>query len=250
MTAANIKLTKEETGGLRELLRTFTAEEIIRWASETIGDELSFSSSLGVEDQVIFDMIHRCGADIETFTLDTGRLFNETYELIEKTGKKYGKRIRIFFPDSQKVEEMVRRYGINLFFDGIDQRKLCCSIRKLEPLKRALDGKKAWICGLHRDQSSDRAEVEPITWDSRHGIFKLNPLWNWSTKKIWNYVHEFDVPYNELHERGFPSIGCASCTRAVKPGEDIRAGRWWWEETEHKECGLHWVDGKLVRQSQ
>jgi phosphoadenosine phosphosulfate reductase len=197
------------------------------------------ASSLGPEDQVLTDMIARAGLDIDIFTLDTGRLFNESYQLIQRTEARYGIKIKVYFPSSAEVESMVNTHGVNLFLDSIELRKMCCRVRKIIPLQRALEGLGAWITGLRREQSITRTEVEPVEWDESHGLVKLNPLAAWKESQVWNYVREQKVPYNVLHDRGFPSIGCSCCTRPVAVGEDSRSGRWWWELPEHRECGLH-----------
>jgi phosphoadenosine phosphosulfate reductase len=201
---------------------------------------------MGAEDQVILDMISRLELDIPVFTLDTGRIFNETYELIAASEKKYGKKIKVFSPKSENVEKMVSEHGVNLFFQSVELRKECCRVRKLEPLARALKPYSAWICGLRREQAVTRSDTGVIELDAK-GRIKINPLVNWSEQDVWDYIHKYDVPYNKLHDQGFLSIGCASCTRAVAPGEHTRAGRWWWETPEQKECGLHFKNGKLVR---
>jgi len=225
---------------------SMSPEEVLMWTCEMLPGKAVFASSLGAEDQVIFDMISRLGLDIPVFTLDTGRLFKETYELIEATQEKYGRQIKIYFPQAEAVQAMVEEEGVNLFRKGVDQRKRCCQVRKLEPLSRALAGYQAWICGLRRDQAESRSTAEVVGLDA-NGRTKINPLASWTDDVVWNYIKVHDVPYNALHDRGFLSIGCACCTRAVEPGESARSGRWWWEEDEHKECGLHFVDGKLVR---
>jgi phosphoadenosine phosphosulfate reductase len=172
-------------------------------------------------------------------TLDTGRLFQETYDLLDITRKKYGLPIEVSFPDAVDVEEMVNKHGINLFYDSIEKRKLCCFIRKTEPLTSALTGMDAWICGLRRDQSVTRQKISIVEWDDIQKKIKVNPLADWGLEQVWDYIHENKIPYNTLHDKGFPSIGCLPCTRAVLQGEDIRAGRWWWESPENRECGLH-----------
>ena len=232
------------TEQLREELEGKDAERIIRRAWETFGDALVFATSLAAEDQVITDIIARNRWPIAFVTLDTGRLFPETYALLAETEKRYGIKIRAFFPDSAKVEELVAGKGVNLFYDSIGDRKLCCRVRKLEPLKRALTPYRAWLCGLRREQSVTRAAIHIVEDDAANGLTKVNPLAAWSEQELWGYIAARHVPYNPLHDQGFPSIGCACCTRAVKRTEDVRAGRWWWEQPEHKECGLH-VKGAL-----
>ena len=214
-------------------------ETVIRRAWETFGDALVFATSLAAEDQVITDIIARNAWPIPFVTLDTGRLFPETYALLAETEKRYGIRIRAFFPDSAQVEEMVAGKGVNLFYDSLENRKLCCRVRKLEPLKRVLAPYRAWICGLRREQSVTRAAVRVVEDDAANGLTKVSPLAAWSEQEVWGYIAARQVPYNPLHDQGFPSIGCACCTRAVKRTEDVRAGRWWWEQPEHKACGLH-----------
>lgn len=225
------------------------AAAILQRTAELLPGKVVFASSLGLEDQVIFDLIARLELDIPVFTLDTGRLFRETYDLIATTEKKYGRRIKVFFPRTEDVEAMTEKYGVNLFFDSVELRRECCRVRKLEPLSRALAPYRAWICGLRREQAVTRSAATAAEIDG-HGRLKINPLIAWSEADLQAYVRRYEVPFNPLHEQGFPSIGCACCTRAVAPGEHPRTGRWWWEAPEQKECGLHWVDGKLVRSKQ
>lgn len=201
--------------------------------------KISLASSMGAEDQVLTDMIVGIDPQTRIFTLDTGRLYQETYDLIQHTNEEYGISIEVLFPDYEKVQQMVGEKGINLFYKSIENRRLCCHIRKNESLKRALKGVGVWICGLRKDQTVTRFFNRMVEWDEQHGLIKLNPLINWTEKQVWEYIRENQVPYNILHDKGFPSIGCKPCTRAVQPGEDSRAGRWWWENSEHKECGLH-----------
>jgi len=240
MSESVVNELQEDLGGKAEL-------DVLGAVAEKYKGKVAFATSLGAEDQVITDLIARNGIDIPVFTLDTGRLFNESYDLIAETEKRYGIKIDIYFPESPDVESMVKENGVNLFYDSIENRKQCCRVRKLIPLARALAPNDAWICGLRKEQSVTREDMGVAEWDSNHNMVKINPLINWSEKEVWDYIKENDVPYNKLHDQGFLSIGCACCTRAVKEGEDVRAGRWWWEAPEHKECGLHFVDGKLVR---
>jgi phosphoadenosine phosphosulfate reductase len=214
-------------------------EEILKYFLLEYKGKIAFSSSLGAEDQVLTDMIVRINTNIKIFTLDTGRLFQETYDLIETTNKKYNINIELYFPDKDAVEKMVNEKGINLFYNSVENRKLCCNIRKKQPLKRALMGMDEWICGLRREQSISRYATPLVEWDEENEMLKINPLVEWSEQDVWKYIKKNNVPYNVLHDKGFTSIGCQPCTRAIKPGEDIRAGRWWWEEQENKECGLH-----------
>lgn len=216
-----------------------TPEELLRFFLNHFGNNIALSSSLSIEDQVLTDMIVKINKNSRIFTLDTGRLFPETYQLIDKTNQVYGIKIEVYFPDHQQVEKMVNEKGINLFYDNMDNRKECCRIRKIEPLRRAFSTLEAWICGLRREQSVTRQDMEMVEWDENNGLIKINPLINWSEKQVWDYIRTHHVPYNKLHNQGYPSIGCEPCTRAVNPGEDLRSGRWWWEDPEHKECGLH-----------
>lgn len=231
------------TEQLRTELEGKDAETVIRRAWEVFGSSLVFATSLAAEDQVITEIIARNRLPIPFVTLDTGRLFPETYALIAETERLYGINIRIYFPDQSRVEALVADKGINLFYDSIENRKACCQVRKLEPLKRALEPYRAWICGLRREQSVTRTQTRTVEDDVAHGLVKINPLADWSEPEVWGAIAARHVPYNPLHDQGFPSIGCACCTRAVKRTEEVRAGRWWWEEPEHKECGLHRANG-------
>lgn len=215
------------------------AEEILSSFIRQYKGKVVQATSMGAEDQVLTHMICSIDKSIRFVTLDTGRLFQETYDLISKTNMHFSINIDIYFPEREKVEQMVRERGINLFYESIENRKLCCGIRKNEPLQRALKGMDAWICGLRKDQTVTRFYNKAVEWDDQHGLLKVNPLINWTEKQVWNYIHENNIPYNVLHDRGFPSMGCQPCTRAIMPGEDSRAGRWWWEASEDKECGLH-----------
>ena len=200
---------------------------------------VAFANSLGAEDMVLMDLITKHAPSIEIFSIDTGRLPAETYDLIERAIKHYRRKIIVYFPEQSVVENYVRINGINGFRDSIAQRQDCCHARKVEPLQRALKGKAAWITGLRREQAVTRKNLGVSEFDQANGLQKYNPLIEWSEEDVWNYIDEFDVPYNALHDNGYPSIGCAPCTRATKEGEDVRAGRWWWESAEQKECGLH-----------
>ncbi len=224
---------------LNEQLKDKNPEEVLRYFLEKYPGKVALGSSLGTEDQVLLDMMSKCCSNFSVFTLDTGRLFPETYELINTTSNKYGIPIKIFFPDHQQVEEMVNSKGINLFLESVENRKLCCYIRKVEPLKRALPGNEVWLTGLRKDQSVNRFYTRLVEWDENYRILKVNPLLNWTEKEVWTYIRGNEVPYNPKHDQGFPSIGCQPCTRAINPGDDIRSGRWWWESPEHSECGLH-----------
>jgi phosphoadenosine phosphosulfate reductase len=203
-----------------------------------------FASSLGAEDMVLTDLIYTDGLSIDIFTLDTGRLPEETHTLIDAIGERYGKRPLLYFPQTASIEAYVSTHGVNGFYQSVELRKACCQVRKVEPLRRALAGKKSWITGLRREQSVTRGEMEIEAFDAVNGLMKFNPLAGWSNAQVWEYLHAHHVPYNALHDRHYPSIGCAPCTRAIAAGEDIRAGRWWWEDSQYKECGLHLSDGK------
>jgi phosphoadenosine phosphosulfate reductase len=206
-----------------------------------------FASSLAAEDMVLTDMILRTGLPIGIFTLETGRLHAETLGMLDTIKEKYAYEVTRFTPDPVAVEGYVQNYGLNGFYDSVELRKECCRIRKVDPLNRALEGNTAWVTGQRRSQSATRAELHVQETDIAHGMTKFNPLADWSEEDVWHYIRTHNVPYNPLHDRGYPSIGCEPCTRAIQPGEDVRAGRWWWENPESKECGLHVVDGKLVR---
>lgn len=229
----------DEIKKLNNELYNASAEEILKRVLALFGDKIALSSSLGAEDQVLTDMVLKINSNARIFTLDTGRLFPETYDLIDRTSKKYKTSIEVFFPNNEKVQEMVNNKGINLFYESVENRKLCCHIRKIEPLQRAFASLDAWICGLRSSQSVTRTDIGVVEWDSNNNLVKVNPLAKWSEQQVWDYIKEHKVPYNVLHDKGFPSIGCQPCTRAIMQGEDVRAGRWWWENPESKECGLH-----------
>ena len=234
-----MKYTKQDTATLNSQLEGKSAQEIINFFLEQMADKITFGTSMGAEDQVITHMLSASGMPYKIFTLDTARLFPETYELIDRTNKRYKTQIDLFFPDYHEVEEMVAEHGINLFYDSIDKRHLCCQIRKLNPLKRALEGREAWFTGLRRSQSVTRTDMQIVEWDDNAGKIKVNPLIEWSEEDVWNFIDEQKIPFNPLHKKGYPSIGCQPCTRAVMEGEDVRAGRWWWENPDDRECGLH-----------
>ena len=227
------------TEPLRAELEGKDAETVLRRAWETFGTSLVFATSLAAEDQVITDIIVRNRWPIPFVTLDTGRLFPESYELLAETERRYGIKIQVIFPDREAVEALVAEKGVNLFYESVENRKRCCQVRKVDPLKRALAPYAAWLCGIRREQSVTRAEVKVVENDAASGLVKVNPLAEWSEPQVWGYIAARQVPYNPLHDRGFSSIGCACCTRAIKRTEDVRSGRWWWEQPEHKECGLH-----------
>ncbi len=207
---------------------------------ESVYAPAAFASSFGAEDMLLTDLIAREFPGIEIFTLNTGRLPKETLELMESVPAHYGIPLRIYQPEPAAVAEYVTTHGANAFYESVDLRKSCCGIRKVEPLARALAGKKAWLTGLRREQAASRQNLDNWEYDEAHGLHKFNPLIDWTEQEVWDYLREHKVPYNKLHDRGYPSIGCEPCTRAVKPGEDTRAGRWWWEgKAGAQECGLH-----------
>jgi phosphoadenosine phosphosulfate reductase len=230
---------REKISALNQKLAGTDAIGLLSFCLNEYKGKIALSSSLGLEDQVLTEMVCSIDKNAKIFTLDTGRLFPETYDLIHRTNQKYGIQTQIYFPDAAQVEEMVHSKGINLFYNSVEDRKTCCRIRKIEPLKRAFAGLEVWICGLRRDQSVTRAEMQPIEWDENNGMIKLNPLIDWSEEQVKCYIKAHKIPYNPLHDKGFPSIGCQPCTRDILPGEDLRAGRWWWENPDTKECGLH-----------
>lgn len=235
---------RDEIERLLPRIEAMHAQEIVRWGLERYGRGVALSSSFGAEDVVLIDMMMAVDRNARVVTLDTGRLPQETYSVIDAIRERYGLHTEVFFPKAEDVERMVSEKGLNLFYHSIENRKLCCAVRKLEPLGRALSGLDAWMTGLRRDQNVTRTVVGKLEWDATHQLVKLNPLADWTWDEVWKYIREHNVPYNSLHDRGFPSIGCAPCTRAVQAGEDLRAGRWWWEHPETKECGLHVKDVK------
>jgi len=210
----------------------------IEYLTRQFPGAVAFSTSFGQEDQVVADMIWRHQLPVRVFTLDTGRLFQETYELMDLTRARYKQPFEIYFPDTAAVEKLVAEKGMNSFYDSVENRKECCYIRKVAPLNRALQGVKVWITGLRAEQSENRQALEALEWDAARGLYKYNPLIRWSYEDMLAYLDQHNVPFNKLHKQGFISIGCAPCTRAIEPGEHPRAGRWWWEESK-KECGLH-----------
>ena len=216
-------------------------EDVLRWALERFHARIALASSFGAEDVVLIDMLWRVNPQARVFTLDTLRLHTETYDVIDRVRQRYGGQVELVFPDLSAVAGMVEERGYNCFYASVENRKLCCGIRKVEPLERALAGLDAWISGLRRDQAPTRTETARFEIDDVHaGMVKVNPLVDWTNEDVWAYIRAHDVPYNALHDQGFPSIGCAPCTRAVQPGEDPRAGRWWWElDADAKECGIH-----------
>ena len=210
---------------------------LLQQAVADFGD-IVYANSLGLEAMVLTDIIWTQVPGIEIFTVDTGRLHEETYSLLDRVQRRYNKRIRVYYPQPEQVESFVARHGINGFYSGVEERLSCCHVRKVEPFRRGIAGRKAWITGVRRQQSALRAQGQPIEWDDAHGLYRISPLLEWSQAEVQEYVQVLRLPYNPLHDRSFPSIGCAPCTRAVEPGQDSRAGRWWWENSGARECGL------------
>ena len=217
-----------------------SAQEILQWASAEFADKVVIASSFGMEDMVLIDMNSKLDQPIKLFTLDTGRLHEETYEIMERVRAQYGLKINIFFPNKESVQNLVRQKGFFSFRESLENRKECCNIRKVQPLKQALQGQRAWVTGLRREQAITRTEILKVEKDLEHPpLTKINPISDWTKDQVEMYIKKYQVPINALHKKNFLSIGCAPCTRAVNPGEDIRSGRWWWENPEQKECGLH-----------
>jgi phosphoadenosine phosphosulfate reductase len=236
------QLSAEDLAALNNRFEQSTPEEVLTWVKERFGAKAIQMSSFGLEDVALFDMYWRVAPKARLTTLDTWRLPTETYTVIDQIRLRYKTDIEVYQPDPDAVGRMVAEHGFNLFYRGKDNRVTCCHVRKVEPLERALASVDAWVTGLRRDQGMERGKTAIVEWDHAHSNYKVNPLANWSFDQVWQYVKENSVPYNVLHDQGYPSIGCAPCTRAVEPGEDPRAGRWWWEtDPEAKECGLHLV---------
>ncbi len=240
-----------EANKIKELIHrmeSLSIEQAMALLTDLFPEKVVFSTSLGQEDQVITQIIANNNLPVEIFTLDTGRLFYETYDLLARTIVKYGVDIKPFYPDTQAVQDLVTKNGINGFYHSIENRKSCCYVRKVEPLKRALKGNNVWITGLRAEQSPNRENMQLLEWDEGNQILKYNPLLHWTMEEMLSYIHTQKIPYNPLHDKGFVSIGCAPCTRAIEPGEDPRAGRWWWEAS-HKECGLHEQEKQVANKS-
>ncbi len=236
MTPALLNITPELTASVAtkaKAAQSLLADIAANWSPA------AFANSLGAEDMVLTDLIIKAKLPIEIFSLDTGRLPLETYDLIATVDRHYGLKLKIYFPQAEEVESYVRNHGINAFYESVTLRKACCYARKVEPLKRALAGKRAWITGMRAEQAATRGNLATREYDEGNGLEKFNPLADWSEKEVWTYIKSHGVPYNALHDKFVPSIGCAPCTRPISPGEDIRSGRWWWENPESKECGLH-----------
>ena len=230
----------EQLVQLQQIFESASVEDALLELTRVFPERVKFSTSLGQEDQVLTDIIARHRVPVRIFTIDTGRLFNEAYETLEKTRARYKVDVDVFFPQAAPVEQMVSSQGVNLFYDSVPQRQLCCEVRKVEPLNRALLDASVWITGLRASQTDHRKHIPMVEWLADKKIYKINPLLHWTFNDIIRYIRTFSVPYNPLHDKGFVSIGCAPCTRAIEPGQDPRAGRWWWEAS-HKECGLHLV---------
>jgi phosphoadenosine phosphosulfate reductase len=228
----------EHLEDLENLFSTYSLEVALRAVADLFPNEVKFSSALGQEDQLLTHCIATNKIPIEIFTIDTGRLFYETYNLLDITTEKYKIPIAVFFPNTNEVENMVAQKGINLFYNSVDNRQACCNIRKVEPLNRALANTKVWITGLRAEQNDFRKNLPIVEWLAHKNMYKINPLLHYSYDELVSYLQNNNVPFNKLHQQGFVSIGCAPCTRAIEPGEDARAGRWWWENSQ-KECGLH-----------
>jgi phosphoadenosine phosphosulfate reductase len=237
------KFTAEQIQQLNENLKT--PQEVLKWSLDNLHPKIALASSFGAEDVVVIDMLMKINPKARIFTLDTGRLNQETYDVMDEIRKKYNINIEVMFPDQNETEQMVRVNGMNLFYDSIGNRKLCCGIRKVHPLNRMLATLDGWITGLRADQTEVRLKSNRIEIDEQHnGIIKVNPIIEWTWEQTWDYIKKNNIPYNKLHDKGFPSIGCEPCTRAIKSGEPLRAGRWWWESDSQKECGLHADHGK------
>lgn len=228
-----------DTNELNKKFINYTSEEILEYFLKEYGDKAALSSSFGVEDQVLTHMMLSIDKNANIFTLDTGRLHPQTYNVMDATNLKYNVKVNVFFPNTDNIQKLYQNQGINGFYESIEKRKACCFNRKIEPLQRALCGLDVWITGLRAAQSVTRENLNFIEFDVTNQIIKVNPLLKWSEEEIWSFIKKNKIPYNPLHDEGFPSIGCAPCTRAVEAGADIRSGRWWWENPEHKECGLH-----------
>ena len=230
---------KEQLQRIAEQISQLSPVDALRFFVEQFPGKVIFSTSFGWEDQVITDMIFSNNLPVKVFTLETGRLFPETYYVWNRTLERYQQPIHAYYPQEESLQQMVTAKGPNSFYESVENRKECCYIRKIEPLKRALSGYQCWITGIRSEQSPNRHELSDLEWDEGNQILKFHPIFNWSLEDVKAYVKEHNIVYNPLHDKGFPSVGCAPCTRAVQPGEDFRAGRWWWEDQSKKECGLH-----------
>lgn len=235
-----MKFSEEDVKNLNREFEQSSPEDILAWISENLGRSAALATSFQVQGMVVVDMFAKADPEARVFTLDTGRLHSHTYDVMERTREKYNINIEVLFPDTAEVEEMVTGRGVNLFYKSVENRRLCCQVRKTNPLNGYLKTLDAWITSIRADQTEQRAESSKFEIDYLHGkMLKINPILDWTFDQVWDYVRKNDVPYNKLHDMGYPSIGCAPCTRAVEEGEDPRAGRWWWEQGSDKECGIH-----------
>ena len=243
---ANFIMSKFTTQQIQQLNQDLkTPQEVLKWSLDNLHPKVAMASSFGAEDVVVIDMIMKINPKARIFTLDTGRLNQETYDVMDEIRQKYNMNIEVMFPDQNETEQMVRVNGMNLFYHSIGNRKLCCGIRKVHPLNKMLSTLDGWITGLRADQTEVRLKANRIEIDEQHnGMIKINPIIEWTWEQTWDYIKKNNIPYNKLHDKGFPSIGCEPCTRAIKLGEPLRAGRWWWESDSQKECGLHADHGK------
>ncbi len=233
-----VKFTQKEIDEINPTLKT--PQDSLKWALDNFNSRVATASSFGAEDSVLIDMLVKITPKPRIFSLDTGRLYQETYDIMDELSKKYNISFEVMFPDTKEVEEMVSTKGMNLFYDSVENRHLCCGIRKVHPLKKMLSNLDGWITGIRSEQTSERKDAGMLEIDEKFGgIVKINPLIGWKWNKVLDYLKQNNVPYHKLIDNGYPSIGCAPCTRAIKPGEDLRAGRWWWESQKDKECGLH-----------
>ena len=235
-----MKFSEEDVKSLNREFERSSPEDILAWVSQNLGSSVALATSFQVQGMVLVDMFAKTDPEARIFTLDTGRLHSHTYDAMEKTREKYDINIEVLFPDRSEVEEMVTSRGVNLFYKSVENRRLCCQVRKTNPLNGFLKTLDAWITSIRADQTEQRADSTKFEIDYLHGrMLKINPILDWTIDQVWNYVRKNDVPYNKLHDMGYPSIGCAPCTRAIEEGEDPRAGRWWWEQGSDKECGIH-----------
>lgn len=237
------RFSEQELANINGRFEMVGTEDVLKWVDEIFGTDAVQMSSFGLEDVALYDMFWRVNPKARVMTLDTLRLPTETYTLFDQFQLRYRVEIEAQYPNLEDVRTMIKERGFNLFYRGVQNRKRCCGVRKVDPLNKALNGVAAWVTGLRRDQGMDRGSIDLVEWDEAHNNYKINPLANWTFEQVREYVDANDVPYNELHDRGYPSLGCAPCTRAIEPGEDIRAGRWWWEgDPDAKECGLHIIE--------
>jgi len=232
---------------IKQQLTALAPVDALSFLAKMFPGQVTFSTSFGWEDQVITHIIFSNNLPIKVFTLETGRLFPETYYVWNRTMEIYGKTILAYYPKNDRLEQMVNAKGPNSFYESVENRKECCGIRKVEPLNRALSGNKCWVTGIRAEQSVTRLLMDDVEWDEQHNLIKFHPLYSWTLDEVKEYIKKNNIPYNTLHDRGFPSIGCAPCTRAVQPGEDFRAGRWWWEDQSKKECGLHETTNEVIQ---